>query len=185
MKKAIFAMLAVAGAATTANAAELILVDLSVPNQVSISATTGASSTTISGSDFTGVLLAGFYNGAQTATLNFSGTGNFVSAANTSDLAPAIFRGTNDPGLNFWDLSNGTTLNFTAGAQAFTGTGTWVLSAAQYADMVGGNLTGTVLFPADTTGDPGVSIGEWRVIPTPGAMAAFGLAGLAAARRRR
>lgn len=186
MKKAITAAVLVAAASTAANAAELLLVDLTVPNQVTVSATSGNSSTTVSGSDFSGILLSGFYNGNQTAALGTPvGVGNLVPAAQASDLSPSMFRGTNDPGLNIWDMSTVTTVSFTAGSLAFTGSATWTLSAAQYADMLGGNLTGTVLFPADTTGDPGVSIGEWRVIPTPGAASLLGVGLFAAARRRR
>lgn len=61
MKKAIFAMLAVAGATTAASADDLILVDLSVTNQITITSTAGLSAATVSGTDNIGVYFEDFF----------------------------------------------------------------------------------------------------------------------------
>ena len=171
-----------------ANADDLILVDLSVVNQITIMGTEGLSSASVTGSDFTGVLLADFYNGNQTTALGVNGgTGNFTTFNDTADNTPSSFRGTNDPGLNIWDFATSTNISVTAGVRAFIGTAVYSLDAGEYADMIAGNMSGTIYMPADTSDDipSATAIGTWRVIPTPGAASVLGFGLIAAARRRR
>ncbi len=181
--------LIVALSASAAQADILLLIDLTVANQITINATGGLSSTTISGPDSTGVYFNNFYGAPGVALTDVLVSGNITNAANPTDNSPDLFRGGSgsDTGLNLWSWSSATTVSFTAGSLAFTGSGTWNLSAAQYADMVNGNAGGDLYFPADTADDitSASLIGQWRVIPAPGAASLFGLGVLGAARRRR
>lgn len=188
---------AIAGLATAAGAQdrvgldELLIVDLSVANQVTIFATNGLSAATISGSDSTGVYLENFYGGTGVALAEVLVSGNLTNAENPTDNTPDLFRGGagTDPGLNIWSWSPDTTVTFTAGSLAFTGTATWTLTAAQYADMLAGSVTGNLYFPADTFDDVSAAslLGTYRVVvPTPASAALMGLGlGAAAIRRRR
>lgn len=180
----------IAGAALTtgAMADDLLLVDLTVANQVTITATSNAASASASGTVFTGVLLADFYGSTTGAGLVDSlVSGDLTTAANPTDGTPDLFRGFGSSGLNIWSFSTDTTFSITAGSQAFTGSATWSLSAAEYADMLAGNSSGDIYAPADTDDDiaGATLIGQYRVIPAPSAMALLGLGGLVAGRRRR
>jgi len=190
MKK-ILAVLAVVGSAGAAAQADVVLnVDVSTPNQVTISATTAASAVTVSGGNTTGFYLANFFNGTGTLTGNTLVAGATLSTFNDpADGSPVLFRGggTTDPGLNIWSFSTNSTVTFTAGTQAFAGSATWNLTPAQFAFFTGGPASGDIYFAADDVTDlPNAQIvGQYRVIPAPGALALLGLGGLAAARRRR
>ncbi len=185
--------LCAAGAAAMvsgAQADDLLLIDLSVVNQITITATTGLSAVTTSGSDSTGAYLENFYGvSGDSLSTSSTGAGDLTNAENPSDGSPALFRagGGADTGLNVWSWSSDVTVTFTAGAQAFTGSGTWALDANEYADMLAGNTSGNIYFAADDASDiPNAMIlGTYRVIPTPGAVALMGLGGIAAIRRRR
>jgi hypothetical protein len=184
--------LCAAGAAALvsgAHADDLLLVDLTVVNQITITATTGLSAVTVSGSDGTGVYLENFYSGPRlsgvTDTLVF---GDLTNVGNPSSGVPNLFTsGLTDPGLNIFAWSSDASVTFTAGTQAFQGSATWTLAADDYAEMLAGNTSGNLYFPADNLPDlPGAQIlGTYRVIPTPGAVALLGLGGIAAIRRRR
>ena len=187
---ATIAGLAVAAVAATASADLLISVDLTVANQVTISATDGLSAATASGSDVTGIYLNGFYNGAGSALLDTYLSGDFSNAENpTSDGSPALFRAGagSDTGLNVFSWSTASTVTFTAGELAFIGSATFELDAASYADMLAGNTSGDLYFPADDISDVAgaVVLGTWNVVPAPSAMALLGLGGLVTTRRRR
>jgi hypothetical protein len=132
---------------------ELLIVDLSVSNQVTITSTDGASFSTVSGSDGTGFLLADFYSNAGPEGVFVTGSGDLTSATETSDGTPGIFRGDGDPGLNVWTYTDDPTSNFTAGELAFTGVGTWTLSEAQYNAMLTAPASGLIYFPADSSDD--------------------------------
>lgn len=190
----LFAAASTALLATSAQAGDplenLLIVDLSVVNQVTITATTGLSFGTATGGTTTGVYLQNFFNGGGVGGYGSTTGGSFASFLGTgTDTTPSLFRSTvagGDPGLNIWSFE--TTATFTAGTQAFTGSGTWTVTAAQYADMLAGNTSGLVYFPADTFDDvtPNTALlGTYSVIPTPGAAAMLGLGGLVALRRRR
>lgn len=187
MKKIVM-LAALAGTASVASADLLLTVDLSVVNQVTINTTTGLSAITGSAGTGTGVYLQGFFT-SPTLGFNVVGTGPFRSVNGTAgNNTPNLYRGgaAGETGLNVWNFA--TTATFAAGQQAFSGTGTWNVSAAQYASLLGGNAGGNIYFPADTFDDVtpnSVSMGTWALVPTPGAAAMLGLGGLAASRRRR
>jgi MYXO-CTERM domain-containing protein len=189
MSKLIAASAGLAIAVGAANAAELLIVDLSVANQVTINATTGASAITTFASSFNGVYLENFFPAAGAGFVYSNGVGNLTSVGAPSDGTPGLFRGTNDPGLNIWSLTAATNMNFTAGQQAFTGSATWNVTAAEYAALLAGvPRTGNIFANADTVDDLPANgiLGTYRaVVPTPGAAALLGLGGLAATRRRR
>lgn len=179
----------VAAFAGVAQADDLLIIDLTVPNQVTITATAGLSAITASGSDSTGVYLENFYGGAGSSLSAALVSGNLTNAENATDNSPALFRaGSSDPGLNIYSWSSASTVTFTAGSLAFTGSGTWLLDAPEYADMLAGSTSGNIYFPADDVGDlPSAGIlGTYRVIPTPAAATLLGLGlGVGALRRRR
>jgi len=167
---------------STAQAAVVLQLDLSTVNQVTISATSGLSLVSKSGSDGVGVYLKDFFG-----TQVFSDSGSSVLAgANlvyfnaTSDGSPSLYRFTNDPGLNIWSMDDGTPdpASFTSGVQAFKGSATWSLTAQQYAVFLQAPTSGDVYAFADTiddlNGGPQV-IGQYSVVPEPTSMAIFGL----------
>lgn len=181
---------AVAMLAAGAQAEVLFDIDLSVVNQITITATSGASAVTASGSDTTGVYMENFYSGAGSSLSATLVSGNLTNAENPSDLSPSLFRGGagSDPGLNVWSFSSDSTVTFTAGSLAFVGSATWDVSAAAYADMLAGNSSGDIYFPADTFDDlPSAQVlGQYRVVPTAGVLPMLGLGlGAGALRRRR
>ncbi len=173
------------------NAATLLQVDLSVVNQVTITSTDGASSATVSGGDFTGVYLDGFYSSVGGSLNESLVSGDLTNFLNPPDNAPVLFRGGsgNDLGLNIFSFSSDSTIDFTDGVQAFTGQGTWTMPADDYADMLVGPTSGDLYFPADSQEDVAGAtlIGEWErssaePIPEPvtilGTTVAFGLGSL-------
>ena len=187
-KIATIAGLALAASAMTASADNLLLVDLSSTNQITISATGGLSAASVSVSNFTGWLLADFYSSTVHAGLADSAvSGDLTVAGTTSDGSPDLFRGGVDAGLNVWSFSNDSGISFTAGAVAFTGSATWDVDAAMYADMLAGNSGGDIYAPADTDDDisGATLIGTWSVVPAPSSLALLGLGGIVAGRRRR
>lgn len=187
-KIALAAGLAVAASGAAADV--LLEVDVSVANQVTVNATTGAASASASFSNFTGILLADFFAAPGTG---FGGvlaadSGNFTTFNNPSDGTPSGFVGSSSVGLNIWSFSTDTTVSVTSGQQAFTGSATWSLTASQYADFLSAATSGDIYADADTDDDIGagaVLIGTYSVIPAPGAMALLGMGGMLAARRRR
>lgn len=167
----------------------LLLVDLSVPNEITITGTDGLSAATASGGDFTGIYLDNLYGGAGDALGTAPMPGDFTSDQDVTDTSASLFRAGSgaDPGLNIFSFVDGGTINFVAGERAFSGSASWSLDANEYDDLVAGNAAGDIFFPADDAGDvAGATVlGTYRVIPTPGALAVFGLAGTAVMRRRR
>ncbi len=186
--KNIVMVAALAGTAAVASADVLLTVDLSVVNQVTITATAGLSAATATGGTGTGIYLQGFWTGPGTTTsVGGNGTGTFRTVnGSVGDGTPALYRfNLAETGLNIWSFA--TTATFTTGQQAFSGSGTWTLSAAAYADMLANGGSGNLYFPADDASDlPNAQLlGTWQVVPTPGAAAMLGLSGLMVTRRRR
>jgi len=179
-------VLAISGGAAMADV--LLIVDLTVPNQITINSTGGLSAIDAIASNFNGVLLENAF-GATGALGAVLVSGDLTSFNNPSDLTPSLFRGGGgtDPGLNIWSYSTDSSTSFTAGVQAFTGSGTWTLSAAGYNALLAGASSGNIYANIDASGAiPGNGIiGTWALIPTPGTVGLLGLAGFAAVRRRR
>ncbi|WP_422104980.1 T9SS type A sorting domain-containing protein [Winogradskyella sp.] len=142
---------------------ELLIVDLTVTNEVTITAGAGLSLATDSGSDTTGCLLADFFVNAGTQSIDPTlVTGTLTSASETSDSSPDLFRGGTggiDVGLNIWTYTNDPTSNFTVGQVAFSGQGTWTLTTDEYNAFITAPTSGAIYFPADTTDDiPGATL---------------------------
>ena len=176
------ALVAIAGSAS----AELLLeVDLTVIDQITITATDGAAGASASGSTFTGFYLASFFNDASLSGI-INGTGSLTAASVASDGSPSLYSSGSSFGLNIWSYSSTGDTTFTAGETAFSGSGTWTLSSSQYALFLSGNTFGDIYFAADTDDDlPGATvIGQWSVVPAPGAIALLGHAGSGGRRRR-
>ncbi|MFG0246013.1 MAG: PEP-CTERM sorting domain-containing protein [Phycisphaerales bacterium JB052] len=180
------AALVIASLAGVAQADELLLIDLSVENQMTVTATDGLSAADAAGSSFTGFLLADFFNNTSTGLTITNGVGDLTVAGTTSDGSPSIFHAAGSAGLNIWSFT-GDSPSFTAGQVAFTGSATWTIDAASYADLVDGNSVGDIYSPADSDDDipTATYIGTYRVVPAPASVALLGLGSLAATRRRR
>lgn len=168
----------------SANAAVVLTVDLTVLNQITISATSGASSATTSGSDTTGVYLASIFDGAFPASIidTLIG-GDLTSAANGSDGTPLLFTSTFTvgDGLNVWSYTDDTTSDFIAGEVAFSGSATWDIDGAAYTSLLAGSAGGDVYAFADDDGDlaNAMIIGQWEratPIPVPAAVWLLGSA---------
>jgi len=179
--------------AGSANAEILLLIDLSVENQMTVTATDGVSAVSSEGSDTNGIYLQGFFDAAAVGSISANpGAGDFTTFGNTSDGGLSIYRGGSgaDSGLNFWSWTNDPNpLFITEGQQALTGSATFSLTETVYALLSQNTGTGELWFNADTADDiggplnPG-NIGQWSIVPAPGALAMLGLAGLAGRRRR-
>jgi hypothetical protein len=179
------------GGITAAQADVLLNVNLSVPNQITITALPGLSAVSTSGSTTTGFYLAGFFAGASGAlTAPAVGAANLTAASVASDGSPTLFHTGTDPGLNVWSYSSAGTTTFTAGSVAFTGSGTWTLPAAFYTAALAGSLGGNIYFPADDITDLPTAqvLGTYTVtaVPEPATALLLGLgaASLLLVRRR-
>jgi hypothetical protein len=176
-----------------AQAGVVLQLDLSTVNQVTISATTGLSLATVSGSDGIGVHLKDFFGNrvfSTSGSTRLAGA-NLVYFNATSDGSPSLSRGNStDPGLNIFSMDDGTPdpASFTSGVQAFKGSATWSITAQQYAVFLQAPTSGDVYAFADTiddlNGGPQV-IGQYSsaAVPEPTSMAIFGLGALGMAYR--
>ncbi len=175
--------------AVAVSADELIQIDLSVVNEMVLTSTNGNSAITATGSDFSGILLDGILGGSGGVNFNFMDFSDFSSAQNPTSGFPGLWQGGNgtDTGLNIFAMSTDANLDFTAGSRAFTGEIRMRLNATFYNNLVAGNTSGNIYFPAeDDSQIPGAEIlGTYRVIPAPSGLALLGLGGIAAGRRRR
>ena len=176
---------------STAQAAVVLQLDLSTVNQVTISATTGSSLASVSGNDVMGVYLKDFFAPGGSEFDIEAGLGASLVYFNaTSDESQYIYRKINDPGLNIYDMDNGTQVpaSFTSGVQAFKGSSTWNLTAQQYAVFLQAPTSGDIYAFADTiddlNGGPQL-IGQYAAVPEPTSMAIFGLGALGMAYRAR
>lgn len=182
------------GGVSAARADVLLNINLSVPNQFTITALPGLSAVSTSGSTTTGFYFQNFFGSSATFTTAATtvGPATLTPASVASDGSPALFRfNATEPGLNVWSYSATGTTTFAAGAVAFTGSATWTVPAAIYAAALAGSLGGNVYFPADDITDlPTAQIlGTYSVtaVPEPATAALLGLgaAGLLMVRRRR
>jgi hypothetical protein len=181
-------------ASSLANSAVVLLVDLTVENQITVNATAGASLATVSGSDTTGFSLANFFDPSRGQVTNTLQSGNITSANNISDGSPIFFgSASGEEFFNIFGFTNDPFMTFTAGLLAFTGQATWTVDSASYLSALNGGLSGNVVAPFDNffvTDLANASIiGTWEVIgasevsePSIIAFLAFGLIGLAVRR---
>ncbi|MCY3006926.1 MAG: PEP-CTERM sorting domain-containing protein [Planctomycetota bacterium] len=180
---------------SAAQAAVVLQIDLSTVNQVTISATTGSSLASVSGSDRRGVYLKDFFApGGSEIDLDAGLGASLVYFNATSDELPGIHRKTNDPGLNIYDMDDAQVpASFTSGVQAFKGSATWSLTAQQYAVFLQAPTSGDIYAFADSIDDldggPQLigqySVGSSAAVPEPTSMAIFGLGALGMAYRAR
>ena len=184
---------------TPASATTVLLeVDLSVTNQITITATDGASAATVSGSDGLGVLLAGIFGAPLPEIDDFLVTGNLTSAQDTSDGSPNLFVSDGGPGLNIFSFTDDPSFSFIAGETAFTGSATFNIGNDVFLNLLAGPGFGNIFAPADGNSDiPSATlIGQFNVlgvggvppseVPLPAAAWMFiaGVGGLRAMRRK-
>ena len=173
-----------------ANSALVLLVDLTVEDQLTISATSGLSLATVSGSDTVGFSLMDLLGSS-----GFSDTlvsGSLTSANQTSNGSPILSNVGGSNNLNVWSITDDPFMTFTAGSLAFSGQVITNVDAATYANLLAGQISGDVLAPFDnlsvTDESQASLIGTWeRVVqdvPEPSTLAIFalGLMGLASRR---
>lgn len=146
----------------------LVTVDLSVENEITLTATDGLAFADRSGSTFTGFLLADFFPGNGPGFVDsLGGVGDLCTANDVSDGSPGIFNSAGNDGLNVWAYAAGDS-SFTAGSLGCTGSATWTLDPDDYAAALKSNATGEVFFPADTDDDIGAAtlVGAWELATT-------------------
>lgn len=152
---------------SSAQAGLLLEIDLSVENTISISATNGVSLISATGSDITGIYLDEFFGDNTLGSFNETLiSGDLNSANEASDLSPNLFHFNDDPGLNIFSTSVGSSLSFTQGAIAFLGSATWTISENFYQHFLTSATSGNIFFPADSIDDinNALILGSWSVV---------------------
>jgi hypothetical protein len=189
MFRNMLAMVAVTVLATSAANAGvlpvLIIVDNTDPTNVTFNATGAAAAVTDNSASIVGgISLLDLFSGAG---FNTSGSQTIGGDLSPSGNTGAYNRILNDigtlgtTGLNLWGSGVGGGQDFNTTDPAFTGMTTgFDFSGATF------NLSGNIVI-GDTAGIPGSGavLGTWTLIPTPGAICLFALAGLTGTRRRR
>jgi hypothetical protein len=174
--------------------AVVLLVDLTVENQIKISATDGASLSTVNGEVNTGFSLINFFDASRRNVDQTLESGNITSANNASNDSPVFFE--DDRGsefFNIFDFTDDPLMTFTAGMQAFSGEAIWTVDTTTYLSALNGGLSGNVVAPFDNFFVTDLStasvIGTWEAIvasevsePSIFAFFALGFMGLAARR---
>ena len=173
----------------------LLEVNLSVIDEITITATSGTSAATVSGPDFTGIYLDDFFAfDPADGDLSGSNVGTLTSALNVSDGSPRLWnRSGFDDGANIYSFVDGITADFIMGQLAFTGTATWSVSSTAYSAALAGAPSGNIYFPADRDDNiPGATLlGTWHrkenalPVPAPIALIGLGLAGIGYKRYRK
>jgi hypothetical protein len=201
MKLKALPIAAVIGLATSigaSQAATLLEVDLSVTDQLTITATNGLASVSAGGDAFTGFYLDNILGTAISFQFDDEASaGDLTSLGDTPNDTPWLFVPVNGSGLgvNVYDYVDGDTISVTAGEIAFEGSATWDITSELYNSLLAGPSLGSIFLPADTLDDIiGMqSIGEWAhagaVAPVPlpagGLLLSTALLGFGWARTRR
>lgn len=174
-------LFAVAGAcvASAANAAIVLTVDITNPTAVVIASTGAAASASRSGFQenvrFEGILTAGGPNFAAPMSgslTNIQGGMAYTGISRFGDGTSAALR-----------RGAGQTQTFVEGLQAFSGSMTGDASFLPFAPV--GTIGDIYVLQNVNAAETGIIIGQYQIVPAPGAAAVLGLAGLFATRRRR
>ncbi|MEM1422804.1 MAG: hypothetical protein AAGH64_02260 [Planctomycetota bacterium] len=183
-------VLAAAGSAATAQV--VLEIDTSVINQITITATSVASANDADVPDVTGILLADMLDGTAPAFPPSALTDNptltpFLDPSGSPTLSVDDADEGSDTGLNVWSMSATDRNTFMAGTRAFAGTATWEIPAGLYDALAAPGSSGAVFAGIANSRNlfNGVYIGDWLIVPAPGAGALLAMTGLAAVRRRR
>ena len=176
---AVLTALAGACVATAANAAIVLTVDITNPSAVVIASTGAAASASRSGFQervrLDGILTAGGPNYGSSMSGSLSTTQ--IGGAYTGF---ARFQGGTSGALS---RGGGQTQTFVEGLQAFSGSMTGDLSFLPFAPA--GTIGDIYVLQNVNAAETGIIIGQYQIVPAPGAAAVLGLAGLVATRRRR
>lgn len=174
-------------AGSAASAQVLLEVDITDPSAVVITATGAAAALDSAASVVSGATLADIFTADFTLGTANNPTGDLVGGG--SGVAyNRSFNNTTTVGrlsLNLWVTGGGgASASFTTADPAFTGSATLDLSGASLAAI---GSRGSVWSDDAPFGNPsqGAIIGEFLIVPAPGAAALLGLGGLAMVRRRR
>lgn len=171
-----------------AHAGVLIEFDLSVTNQLTITATTGTALASVTGTTGTGIVLegAGELIGSSLGddvsdTFGFQSTGALNRAYLISINASGVYS------INLFEelFSDSINTSITQGQQAFVGTSTITLDATEYANLLNAPSSGKIYAFADTPSyaTQGTYIGDWAkassgTVPEPSTAIALGLLGV-------
>ncbi len=179
-----------------AHAGVLIELDLSVTNQLTLTATTETAIGTVSGPTSNGIVLQGTGNvdsnlvGGTSDTFGFKSTGAFNEIKTSRLLDSGVYS------LNLYESGASVSTSITSGEQAFVGTTTMPLDATSYNNLLNGPSSGKIYAfddGATTFATNGTYIGDWAKassgnVPEPStaiAMGLLGVLGFAGKRRRR
>ncbi|QDT60483.1 PEP-CTERM motif protein [Stieleria bergensis] len=179
-----------------AHAGVLIGLDLSVTNQLTLTATTETAIGTVTGPTSNGIVLeatgsvASQLLGGASDTFGFKSTGAFVQVETSGLLDSGVYS------LNLYEssFSDSVSTSITSGQQAFVGTTTITLDATSYNNLLNGPSSGKIYAFEDnatTFATNGTYIGDWAkasTVPEPSsaiAMGLLGIVGFAGSRRRR
>jgi len=170
-----------------AHAGIVVEFDLSVTNQLTLTATTGTALASTTGNTGVGIILEGtgevesFALGGTSDTFGFKSTGAFEQVSTSQILASGVYS------INLYEryFSNGINTSITLGQQAFVGTTTITLNAQSYANLLNAPSSGKIYAFADTPSyaTQGTYIGDWAkassgTVPEPSTGIALGLLGV-------
>ena len=178
-----------------AHAGVLVEFDLSVTNQLTLTATTGTALASTTGTTVVGIVLEGtggtsLAAGGTSDTFGFKSTGKLVQVG-TAQVTTSVYS------LNLFEKNaeNSVNTSITQGQQAFVGTTTITLNAQSYANLLNAPNSGKIYAFADTPSyaTVGTYIGDWAkatsgAVPEPSTaigMGLLGVLGFAGKRRRR
>ena len=182
-----------------AHAGVLLEFDLSVTNQLTITATTGTALARLTGDTGTGIVLEGTGEligdslGDAPHTFGFQTTGGVMQRVKLNHLNDPA--GNNSINLFEEDFSDRVNIDINQGQQVFVGTTTHHLDATEYANILNAPNSGKIYAFADSPSyaTVGTYIGDWAkassgTVPEPStaiAMGLLGVLGFAGNRRRR
>ena len=170
-----------------AHAGIVVEFDLSVTNQLTLTATTVTALASTTGNTGVGIILEGtgevesFALGGTSDTFGYKATGAFT---NQLKLHPINASGVWS--INLYEINAATTdTSITQGQQAFVGTTTITLDATEYANLLNAPNSGKIYAFADTPSyaTQGTYIGDWAkassgTVPEPSTGIALGLLGV-------